>query len=255
MIATATPATLPRRSALPRDAAMRLAATEYARFSTAIAELQPADWTLPTDCPSWNVQQMVAHVVGMARMAASPLEQVRQQRAAGERRPAGTPMIDSLTAVQVDRYASLGPAGLVRLMERTGPRAARGRRWAPGFLRRRPMPEPEVVDGVPEDWTLGFVVDTILTRDTWMHRVDLAHATGRPVTLTADHDGVLVADVVSEWAGRHGRPCRLTLTGPAGGSWSFGADGELLELDAVEFCRLVSGRGAGDGLLSVHVPF
>ena len=40
MITTATPATLPRRSALPRDAAMRLAATEYARFSTAIAELR-----------------------------------------------------------------------------------------------------------------------------------------------------------------------------------------------------------------------
>ena len=255
MITTATPATLPRRSGLPREAAVRLAATEYARFSTAIGELQPADWALPTDCPNWNVQQLVAHVVGMARMAASPLEQVRQQRAAGARRPAGTPMVDSLTAVQVDRYASLGPDGLVRLMERTGPRAAKGRRRVPGFLRRRSMPEPEVVDGVPEHWTVGFAVDTILTRDTWMHRVDLSRATDRPMTLTADHDGVLVADVVAEWAGRHGRPCRLTLTGPAGGSWSYGADGESLDLDAVEFCRLVSGRGAADGLLSVHVPF
>ena len=117
------------------------------------------------------------------------------------------------------------------------------------------MPEPEIIDGVPEDWTLGFAIDTILTRDTWMHRVDLARATGRPMTLTADHDGVLVADVVAEWAGRHGRPYRLTLTGPAGGSWSYGADGNLVDLDAVEFCRLVSGRGAADGLLSVHVPF
>lgn len=40
-----------------------------------------------------------------------------------------------------------------------------------------------------------------------MHRIDISRATGRPLTLTADHDGVLVADVVHEWAGRHGTPC------------------------------------------------
>lgn len=255
MTTTATSATLPRRSALARDTATRLAATEYARFTAAIAELRPEEWALPTACPEWEVQEMVGHVVGMARMAASPLEQLRQQRAASARRPPGTPLIDSLTAVQVDRYATLGPAGLVRLMGQTGPRAARGRRRMQGLLANLPMPEPELVDGVPEKWTLGYVVGTILTRDTWMHRSDLAEATGRPMQLTADHDGVLVADVVAEWAGRHRRPHVLTLTGPAGGTWSHGADGEVLELDAVEFCRLVSGRGTADGLLTVHVPF
>jgi len=254
MITTATPGALPRCSALPRDAAARLAATEYERFTAAIAELRPEDWALPTDCPAWDVQQLVGHVVGMARLAASPLEQLRQQRASAARRPPGTPQIDSLTAVQVDKYAPLGPERLVRLMERTGPRAAKGRKRMPGFLRRRTLPEPELVDGVPEEWTLGFVVDTILTRDTWMHRVDLARATGRPMHLTADHDGVLVADVVAEWVGRHGQPCRLELTGPAGGTWSHGT-GTPIELDAVEFCRLVSGRGTTDGLLSCHVPF
>jgi len=95
----------------------------------------------------------------------------------------------------------------------------------------------------------------ILTRDTWMHRVDLAHATGRLPVLSADHDGVLVADVVAEWAGRHGQPCWLVLTGPAGGVWSWGAGGPGLELEATDFCRLVSGRGCGSGLLSVQVPF
>jgi uncharacterized protein (TIGR03083 family) len=254
MIATDTPTAHPRRSALPRAEAMRLAATEYARFTAAIAELRPEEWALPTSCPAWDVREMVAHVVGMARMAASPLEQWSQQRAAAARRPAGAPLIDSLTAEQVDRYAHLGPDGLVALMERTGPRAARGRRWLPGFLRNRTMPEPELADGVPEPWTLGYVVDTILTRDTWMHRADLADATGRPMTLTADHDGVLVADVVAEWATRHGRPFHLTLTGPAGRRWTHG-DGETMELDAVEFCRLVSGRGTAAGLLASQVPF
>ena len=62
-------------------------------------------------------------------------------------------------------------------------------------------------------------------------------------------------DVVVEWAGRHGQPFRLTLTGPAGGRWTSGTGGEELELDAVEFCRITSGRGTGEGLLGVAVPF
>ena len=73
--------------------------------------------------------------------------------------------------------------------------------------------------------------------------------------LTADHDGVLVGDLVAEWAFRHQEPYTLHLTGPAGGSWSLGTGGPRLELDAVEFCRTLSGRVHGDGLLAVSVPF
>jgi hypothetical protein len=73
--------------------------------------------------------------------------------------------------------------------------------------------------------------------------------------LTPDHDGVLVGDVVAEWAQRHGAPYRLRLTGPAGGEWSSGTGGEEIEMDAVEFCRVVSGRSTGVGVLSQQVPF
>ena len=76
--------------------------------------------------------------------------------------------------------------------------------------------------------------------------------------LTPEHDGALVADVVAEWAARHGQPYRLRLTGPAGGEWSSGTPGaarEEIELDAVEFCRLLSGRGTASGLLAQEVPF
>ena len=62
------------------------------------------------------------------------------------------------------------------------------------------------------------------------------------MALSADHDGVLAADVAAEWAQRHGQPCTLTLTGPAGGSWTWGAAGPAYELDAVEFCGIISGR-------------
>ena len=140
-------------------------------------------------------------------------------------------------------------------MRRVGPKAAKGRRRVPAFLRARTMPERQVVDGVEEAWTIGFITDVILTRDPWMHRIDLARATGRELVLTADHDGVIVDDVVREWADRHGQAYRLTLTGPAGGSWSAGQDGEVIEMDAVEFCRVISGREEGVGLLATQVPF
>jgi hypothetical protein len=112
-----------------------------------------------------------------------------------------------------------------------------------------------VVNGEEEAWTIGYLVDTILTRDPWMHRMDIARATGRPPLLTAEHDGRIVEDVVEEWAERHGQPFRLRLGGPAGGAWSIGDDGPTIELDAVDFCRILSGRDSGNGLLTTEVPF
>jgi hypothetical protein len=88
-----------------------------------------------------------------------------------------------------------------------------------------------------------------------MHRVDITRATGREMVLTADHDGRLVADVVAEWARRHGQPFTLHLTGPAGGVFTQGTGGDELTLDAVEFCRTLSGRANGAGLLTQEVPF
>jgi hypothetical protein len=60
---------------------------------------------------------------------------------------------------------------------------------------------------------------------------------------------------VAEWAGRHGQPFTLVLDGPAGGTFLAGGGGDRYELDAVEFCRILSGRSGGSGLLSQEVPF
>ena len=73
--------------------------------------------------------------------------------------------------------------------------------------------------------------------------------------LTAEHDGRIVADVVAEWARRHGQPFTLELTGTAGGTFDVGTGGESIALDAVEFCRLLAGRGEATGLLTTIVPF
>ncbi len=102
---------------------------------------------------------------------------------------------------------------------------------------------------------MGYLLDVILTRDNWMHRVDIACAIDRDLVLTAEHDGRIVADAVAEWARRHNQPFTMELTGPAGGTFSAGSGGESINLDAVEFCRILSGRTTGTGLLTEEVPF
>jgi uncharacterized protein (TIGR03083 family) len=244
----------PRGSALDHALAMRLAATEYARVVTLLEQLTPEQWAAPTECPGWDVRAMAGHVLGMAKMAASIPETVRQQRAAGkvQKREGGLP-IDALTAVQVEKNAGLSTAELVGAMRRVGPKATRSRGRTPALVRSRAFPQPQDVGGVEESWTFGFLFDTILTRDPFMHRVDIARATGTTLQVTADHEGVIVDDVVREWADRHGAPYDVELTGPAGGHWGDGD--EQIRMDALEFCRVVSGRGAGTGLLATLVPF
>jgi uncharacterized protein (TIGR03083 family) len=241
-----------RGTALPRETAMRLAATEYQRFLALLRSLHVEDWQKPTECAGWDVRAMASHALGMVEMAASMREGSRQRKLAHRR---GGVFIDALTALQVDERKQMTPAQITDRFAARAPKAAKGRRWTPGLIRRRPMPERQQVGGHEEPWTLGYLIDIILTRDPWMHRADIVRATGARHVLTAEHDGVLVADVVEEWAGRHGQPYSLNLTGPAGGTWHRGASGPQIEMDAVDFCREISGRGKADGLMSTQVPF
>lgn len=255
------PAAPPRRPTLDRAIAMRLAATEYERYGDLLADLAPADWSAPTDCPGWDVRTMAAHNLGMARMAASFAEMIRQQIKADRRaRQSGEALVDALTAIQVAERTSFTAAEIVADYRRTEPRAARGRRRRPGWFRRARLPGAQRVNDVEEPWTFGFVIDIILTRDCWMHRVDTSRATGRDPVLTADHDGIIVADVVAEWSSRYRPAGSLVLTGPAGGTWTFADPGESITLDAVEFCRILSGRPAtraadAAALHGTEVPF
>jgi uncharacterized protein (TIGR03083 family) len=244
----------PRTSRLDHSTSMALAATEYDRCVAHLRRLTEDDWTKPTDCSAWNVRQMAAHMLGMAAMVTSVREMIRQQRLA-DRRGGG---IDNLTALQVDERADWSPARIIERFAETGPRAVTWRRRVPGVIRNRRLPELQRVNGAEETWTLGFLFDVILTRDPWMHRTDLAQATHTPLDLTAEHDGIIVAGVVEEWADRHGKDFDLILTGPAGGRWTVGDNGPVINLDAIEFCRVLSARRDPvglDELLSTEVPF
>jgi hypothetical protein len=159
--------------------------------------------------------------------------------------------IDALTALQVADHAHLGPPQLAAALRTAAPQSLAARSQATAEQRAMPF-NP----GVPqEEWTYGYLIDVIHTRDPWMHRVDICRATGAELAVTPDHDGRIVADVVAEWVRRHGQPCTLVLDGPAGGIYRNGEGGAQLRRDAVQFCRVVSGRGAAEGLLAHQVPF
>ena len=239
-----------RRPGFDHGLAMELAAKEYERVADLFDQLTPEQWAAETDCPGWDVRAMAGHMLGMMQMAASFPELTRQQAASVRRaRRGGGLLIDALTALQVEKNAALAPFAIAPEVRRLAPRAVMGRRRPPALVRDRAMKEETY-----GWWTFGYVLDVILTRDPFMHRIDITRATGVPMRATAEHEGVLVDDVVREWADRHGSPYTLELGGPAGGRWQEG-QGERLSMDAFDFCRAVSGRAPATGLLTAQVPF
>ena len=233
--------------------AMQLQATELERAVAMLRTLGPDDWATQTVCPDWDVREMWLHVLGACEAGASMRENVHQMAAARKRcKQLGVPLEAGLSGVQVAERLDLSPADLVERLEQIAPKTVKGRSRTP-----RPMRAVKMAIDAPvvEKWALGYLIDIIYLRDAWMHRVDTASVTGSDLVLTPEHDGRIVADVVAEWARRHGQPFTLELTGPAGGTFTAGGSDESIDMDAVEFCNVLSGRGEASGLLTTIVPF
>ncbi len=243
--------------ALTHPEAMRLQADELERTLTLLRSLGDTEWREATDCPDWDVQTMYQHVLGACEAGASMRENVHQlHRARAYRKTHGGPLEAALSGVQVRERAALRPAQIVERLTTVAPKTVRGRNRTPMLVREHAK---MAIDGpVYETWKLGYLIDTIYLRDLWMHRVDVTHALDRPLQLSGDHDGRIIADVVAEWARRHGKPFVLDLTGPAGGTYVHNEDlpeAERISMDAVEFCRTLAGREPAAGLLTTVVPF
>ena len=232
---------------ISRAESSTLAAAEYARFSALVQQLRPDEFTLPTDCPEWDVRTMIVHQVGAGEGHARWTEFFRQF-ILGLRLVKGREPVDGLNDFHLRERADWSAERAVAALPEVQARAVEGRRRFPALLRAMPLSAPGA-----KRFTLGFLFDVILTRDTWMHRVDITRTTGRPMELTPGHDGRIVADVVADWARQHGQPFLLHLSGPAGGTYRQGSGGEEINLDAVEFCRVISGRDPHQGLLAQHV--
>ena len=238
---------------LDHDEAMDRAEAEVGRLLHLVDLLTEDEWARPTDCAGWSVKDILAHLLGMWQLQADPEDRARQLSIATERAARnGTLRLDELTALQVAEHAQLPVGELREALRDAAPRALASRRALPPEVRATPY-DPQLPG--EQAWTLGYLFDVVHTRDPWMHRVDIARATDHELELTEDHDGRIVENVVAEWAGRHGQPFRLELTDPAGGIYQAGDGGADLTLDAVEFCRILSGRAPANGLLTTSVVF
>lgn len=236
-------------AAISRDESTQLAIAEYARFTALVRQLGPEDFAKPTDCTDWNVRAIIVHQVGAGEGHARWPEFLRAV-IMGMLLVKGRELVDGLNDLQLRERSDWTTERAIAVLPDVQARAARGRRRLPAPFRLMPVSSAGVAR-----FSMGFLYDVILTRDTWMHRVDISRATGRDLVVTAGHDDRLVADVVADWARQHGRPFQLSLGGPAGGSYRQGSGGEEISMDAVEFCRTTSGRASGTGLLAQRVAW
>jgi uncharacterized protein (TIGR03083 family) len=235
------------------DEAMVLATEEWNRLLALVDSLSAEEWQRDTDCLGWDVRAVMGHLLGMLALQADPEERARQIKAAAALSARNqTLRLDELTGLQVAEHAGLSTDELRSVLHQAVPRGLAARRALPPEVRQAPYDSELPGENM---WTIGYLFEIIHTRDPWLHRVDICRAIGREMVLSPDHDGRIVENAVAEWAGKHGRPFQLTLTGPAGGRYLAGESGEHLELDAIEFCRALSGRAPGTGLLATAVTF
>lgn len=232
---------------IKRGEGLLLSRVQYALFADVLDSLTDEEWAAPTECPGWDVKAVASHVLGNLEGIRRPRVFARQFRQA---RRAGGDWLDEVNAIQVREHRDWEPRRVAAALREIVEPALRMRARTPLLLRTLVRPALPVAGRVP----LGWIADVVYTRDTFLHRVDVCRATGREVVVGAAEQRIL-ADIVAEWARRHGEPFVLRLTGPAGGEYVSGSGGEEIECDAVEFARAVGGRGEPRGLLAVPVQY
>lgn len=224
--------------------AVALAVVELERVIALVESLEDEDWTQPTDCTEWNVREMVAHLAGALAASASFAEFKRQmmQNPYMKEMPQ---QIDAINRVQVEDRAERTPEQLLAELRDVGPKGLRTRARLPWLVRNIRLPL-----GVLGLAPIGYLTDTIYTRDQWIHRVDISRATGKPMPMTESHDGRIVALVIYDLARKlkgklDGKTIDLHLTGALELAYRFGSGSSpdaTVTLDLIEFNRLASER-------------
>lgn len=236
------PHSIPR---LAHDEAGKLAATEAKRLLNLIESLTGDDWKQPTDCTEWVVRDIVAHLAGAAAAQASWAEFKRQNISNPYMKEVNV-KIDAINRRQVEDRAGATNEELVAEFRENAPKAVRTRQRLPWLLRQLRLPL-----GPPLGFSsIGYLIDTIYTRDQWMHRHDISLATGREMVVTPEHDGRIVTLVIRDLGRKmkgqlQGWTIDLLLLGKAGGTFRFGAKRRAdaaIEIDVLTFNRLASGR-------------
>lgn len=248
--------------ALSHNQWMAIGQAENAAFLGLLRGLAPEDWTKPTDCQLWDVKDITAHVLGAAEGFTS-FRELRHQLLSSRRRrkELGNPL-NAMNQIQVEDRRGVSSDEIIARLDEKFDAFIRVRARLGRVGKAIPIYDSSVLGFT----TLRYLTDTIYPRDVFMHRVDISRATNTQLGYQ-DEDRLLVADVVRDW-GRRAKPdARLELTGPIGGYFEAGAGTTAITADAVDFCRVLSGRGevssldiggdrtAADRWIQVGCPF
>ncbi len=224
-----------------------LALEEWKRLLAFLETLDADDWNQATMCTAWNVRDMVAHQAGAYAAYASFKEFRRQYLNIP---PKGRLPEDVINEIQIADRQHKTNAELISEIQQHGARTIANRHRVPFFLRAITLPRS---DGTKLN--IGYLLDVIYARDTWMHRSDLARATHREMKLTREHDGRIVElvmrDVNELLAPKLGSDSLvIELTGIAGNTWRIGDSHAshgmtprgTIQMDALDFNVYASGR-------------
>ena len=209
-----------------------------------LCSLPPEAWEATTDCAPWKVRDIVAHILGWAE-AMTSFKEAGHQVVAGRRRAKemGNP-VDGQNQVQVDERAHLSPEQLLERLGYTLPRFSRFCHKAGRVGRLVPLYDGTIL-GLTN---VNYLLNTIFTRDHFMHRVDISRATGARLVL-GPSEARLIEDVLCDWQRRRKVRASVELGGPAGGSYLLGGSADAtIEGDAIVFARVMAGRGRPDEL-------
>jgi uncharacterized protein (TIGR03083 family) len=223
-----------------RDHAALIGDAEGQAAVAVLTRLSGSDWQRPTDCTEWDVRALVSHLVGECEDGLRLRTSLRRELA-GRRRYPGKASADAHMAVQVDDHRAKPGPELAERFALLWPRAVQARRRRPAAVRWITLSSG--LPGMPR-FSLGYLFDIIYNRDLWMHRLDLARATGQPFAI-GDHDRHIVEQVVRDLAlAWPAAPVALELTGPAGGSWLIGSGepGAVIRAEATAWMRVLAGR-------------
>ncbi|MBB5158192.1 maleylpyruvate isomerase family mycothiol-dependent enzyme [Saccharopolyspora phatthalungensis] len=222
------------------DHAAALLRPEVEAMRTVLAGLSDQEWLAPTECPRWAVREVVSHVLGNAEVTLAPDLMALRLRDGATRYPQ-LMRLDAMNEMAVDAWRDRQPRELLaeftplwRRVVETLPglgESVRAQLFDSGYPGAPPV-------------SLGYVVDVILARDMWMHRVDICRATGRAL-MPHEHDRGVVEQVLRDLDDVWGGPAFvLELTGAVAGDWQIGTGVPVATVqgDAVDVLRTLSGR-------------
>jgi uncharacterized protein (TIGR03083 family) len=205
------------------DIALRHIRANSDQIATLLAELPPAGWEGPTNCPPWRVRDLVGHVITSGE----------QHRLSVERGVAGSvepPYPEAERERRIAEAAALGPAELLaRLAAETAATEATYQRLSAEQLAALAYHRR---GNRPARW---FVQHRLA--EVAFHAWDLERSLGRQAALDPDTATFLLPMLLETnlprnyLSGPRGRGrVRLVAEGQAGGSWVLDATPERLEV-------------------------